>query len=563
MKKISGLLLCLALSILCTARVAAQESWPHAQKVAVKWAHQQNSKLSQKDLRFFAEMASDFKPDAPYALTRQDLPVAEGAKYGIPASTTYNGIEKGPVALSKLTRVEADGKTFFIADYDSDIPFSCSSNIFLLKGTRAQSIGDSQGLRRACDIFRLSPEGPVLFQTGGSDGLWGWGEQLNTLTEDGKLNEVLNVAVQNPNSYIRFKDLEENGHLAVVSRSRLFPPEELMEKLNKTDDYDDVNPFMYEITLWQWDGEKFGKGTRFFQVEGEKVDQKVVQESQDQVYRAVLSNPEVEKYIHKTLDGGKQAALFFEPAEMSMTPAKKGQTEVNVGIKGEEGSPDSLSTTRRFVFDTNQGKLLVSDAVVRSDEKPAQTEGEYNKLVFAEIQADSFFHRYNVMPLTDGLLYKQTGKGLQSSFDRWDVVVEAEKAHGDRYKFNTQTITGLILSPGQKAPSARQMAWASAETGKEHWIRAVFPNPQTFQKVKVYWALDKGEFFKATKVRLILKDEAGQEHEMTGPRDDSDPGMTSWVFEPQTASELILKQDEGGGFSGRPNLMWVGQLWAY
>ena len=562
MKTIIRLLLSPVLFLVSFNWVAAQE-WPHAQKAAEDWAHKQNAKLSEKDLGLFDGIVVDFKPDSPYYLPRNNFHPKDDGQYGIPATTPYAGNEKGPVLLGRLTRVEAEGKTFFIADYDSDIPFSCSSAIYLLEGEKARLLGSSEGLRRACDIFRLSPKGPVLFQTGGNDNLWGWGKEFSVLTKEGKLKQVLKVSVGNPNSYIEFKDLDGNGNLVIVSHSRFFPPDDLREKLEKTDDYDDVDPFMYELTIWRWDGDKFAEGKSYYQVEGEKVEKGTLKEDQLQVYRAVLSDPEVSKYIDETLGEGKQAALFFEPGEMVLIPLEKGQTEVNVGLKEESGSPKSLSTSRRFVFDALQEKLFVSDAVERSDVKQPLTEGEYNKLVLADIQADSFYYRYNVKPLTDGLLYKQTGKGLQSSFDSWDVIVEAEKVEGERYQFKTLTITGLVLTPTGKALSARQSAWASAETEKEHWIKASFSNPQILQKVKIFWALDKGEIYKSKKVKLNLKNSLGQETEISGQRDDSDPGMTIWEFKPVAVSELIIEQAGGDGPPSRPNLMWVGQVWAY
>jgi hypothetical protein len=234
----------------------------------------------------------------------------------------------------------------------------------------------------------------------------------------------------------------------------------------------------------------------------------------------VLTNPQV---IQFTLYMQKHHTSVVTYTENSVEEQKKGKCDIFVG----EDHPDHQVRFGAYSFDWSTNQLTVFD--VDGSPHPA----EYNKCLGAKIKVDSSYPGYSSKPLTDCSFVKK------SNF------------------------------------KARERAWASAESSKDHWIQVVFDKPVTLNKVRLYWAWDKGIFYQSSKVHISYLDTSGHEVDVQNVQStndviekgwktkDSDLQQTQWTFSPVVTKQLTVTQNPGGGNPKRPNLMWISQVWAY
>jgi hypothetical protein len=531
----------------------------HTADICQRWSQEQNTKLSKNIQAYYEEVVSPiFRPDEPTHFEEVQLDLKKAADFGVPSQSVTN-----QVLLTGLYQVDVQGQNLLIAEYEkTNEETNSSTSVYLKKEKGLQYLVGAEG-NTDTEVIQLGPQGPPLIVVGYWYGGVGWGKKYYELKPDGTSVQVLDVSVDEPSSFIVYKDLEGDGNLEVISQGLGYPDDALRDQLEKTDDFDETNANLRQVIIQKWNGTKFVSWGDYFWVDSDVTvsvpqDQQL-DEAHLQIIRAVQSNPLIVDYFNEILDKGKEGVVSFESFHWEAEPLKKDQFDVYVGEKGEERQKASLSAACRFDFFTGSGKLVVT----KSDEKTGQLtteEGEYNRLIFADLTVDSSYPGYDPAPLTDCLFFKQTGKGLEWRQATWDMPDNATK---DGIAMSSDKVLGLILTPDDKPLPARKLAWASSETNQDHWIKAAFLKPKVLQKVKVYWAMDKGLFYKSRKVHLFYKDETGQEKEIIASKTDSDPGMTTWEFKPVTTTEIILRQESGGGAPNRPNVMWVGQIWAY
>lgn len=246
----------------------------------------------------------------------------------------------------------------------------------------------------------------------------------------------------------------------------------------------------------------------------------------------VRTNPE---FIEWELFNSEHNSHLALTVENDVSEQKKGKYEIRVRAqktKTDENDGDGeLGTDQSSIysFDWNTRKLI--EASVRLDNYPE--EAAYNKCLYAKIKADSSSPGYSVNTL----------KGC--SFDKrssWDI---------------------------------KERCWASAETNQDHWIQADFDSPVTLQKIRLYWAWYKKEFYQSKEIQIYYRDESGKDVEIKDYQKTNDVidkecktpesnlQQTQWTFPAVKTSQLTIKQRAGGGNEKRPNRMWINRVWAY
>jgi hypothetical protein len=242
---------------------------------------------------------------------------------------------------------------------------------------------------------------------------------------------------------------------------------------------------------------------------------------EDKAIAVVMSNPQVMDHTTYLIERGGVPTFRIENEKDGWD---KGMFDVYSG----EDTGDMTHRFGSYTFDWN--KRLLTSAPLEGGEDIA---AEYNKLLFSKITVDSSYRGYKAAALLD---YTQTQKGAK----------------------------------------AREIAWASTETSKDHWIRAAFDKKTTLHKVMLYWAWDKGKFYKSEKIQLSYLGPAGREVLIEKPQEtnhvltdenlktqDCDLRQTCWTFPAITTTRLTIRQISGGGNIKRSNLMWVHKVWAY
>ena len=117
-----------------------------------------------------------------------------------------------------------------------------------------------------------------------------------------------------------------------------------------------------------------------------------------------------------------------------------------------------------------------------------------------------------------------------------------------------------VLTDGQVNPDKvhwTDVAWASDDQPKEHWITLRFPKPTTVRQMTVWWAKDEGQLRASATLDLQVP--------------DGDDWRTVAMGEPQGEQTILaapggpltalrLRQPAGGGSRARPNLLWVSEI---
>ncbi|MEI6501099.1 MAG: hypothetical protein WCP21_08735, partial [Armatimonadota bacterium] len=103
-------------------------------------------------------------------------------------------------------------------------------------------------------------------------------------------------------------------------------------------------------------------------------------------------------------------------------------------------------------------------------------------------------------------------------------------------------------------------AWASADSGKAHWIELKFPAPVSIGRASLYWSLDAGVPRTSQEVQLQVPE--GEGWRTVGTLKSSRPVPQSDLKLDQqvTSARFRLLQPEGKGPQTRPGLMWVREV---
>ncbi|MEA3401785.1 MAG: hypothetical protein U9R79_11145 [Armatimonadota bacterium] len=102
-------------------------------------------------------------------------------------------------------------------------------------------------------------------------------------------------------------------------------------------------------------------------------------------------------------------------------------------------------------------------------------------------------------------------------------------------------------------------AWASAESGKDHWVEFAWPEPVDISRVIIYWNVENERVFTGREVIVeVLRDDGWAPVAEAQPQ----PGeaATAIVLSPIHTERLRIMQPAGMGSEHRPNLMWVTEV---
>lgn len=128
--------------------------------------------------------------------------------------------------------------------------------------------------------------------------------------------------------------------------------------------------------------------------------------------------------------------------------------------------------------------------------------------------------------------------------------------------------TPSVLNDGQRNDVSEvgrwaEVAWAAAETEKEHWIELRWHRPVTILQVDIYWAPDRGRYFSSSSLRVEALDVSDDTWHLLWEYTQQPThavARTSATFAPVKATALRLWQPPGGGPKDRPGLMWVSEV---
>lgn len=124
--------------------------------------------------------------------------------------------------------------------------------------------------------------------------------------------------------------------------------------------------------------------------------------------------------------------------------------------------------------------------------------------------------------------------------------------------YGTDTlIDGYRNDPGL---SWDKVAWASAETGADHWVQITFAEKKKVNLVTVFFAMDAGQYKTPRKLSVQIPDGDGWKEIAAG---DVPPQLQDGIeisFAPVITDAVRLVQPSGQGPQDRPDLMWLAEV---
>jgi hypothetical protein len=229
--------------------------------------------------------------------------------------------------------------------------------------------------------------------------------------------------------------------------------------------------------------------------------------SKEEVYKIVQSNPSVIQFFRTVVEKNGHPIMYIENQ-----PTSDGYYEIYVG----ETNKNNNAKFNSFYFYPEMQKLYEYNVI---DDQKMIT--EYNFAILGTISVDSSYPGYKISPLTDSLILTE------------------------KLKWN-------------------EAAWASAEKKLEHYIKINWKCVKKINRVVVYWALDKGEYYISKTINIASQNFKKETIIETDERVDTYFGYTSYDFNrPINTDTLIIKQPVGGGSVKRPNLLWVREICVY
>jgi hypothetical protein len=105
-----------------------------------------------------------------------------------------------------------------------------------------------------------------------------------------------------------------------------------------------------------------------------------------------------------------------------------------------------------------------------------------------------------------------------------------------------------------------KQAWASAETGGEHFLLLTFKDPRRVSRGTVHWSLDAGVPWSSQEVWLQVPEGDGWKTVATLQVHAPEPLSRVALPQPVIADRFRLLQPSGEGPAARPNLMWVREI---
>ena len=105
------------------------------------------------------------------------------------------------------------------------------------------------------------------------------------------------------------------------------------------------------------------------------------------------------------------------------------------------------------------------------------------------------------------------------------------------------------------------VSWASAEQSGPHWIEAALGQPRELKEVTVYWAFFSSTYHTSQKLQVQVHEGDGWRTVYTSPAEGHPVGRcTTFAFPSVKTDRFRIVQADGGGATGRPQLMWVAEV---
>ncbi|MBC2593170.1 endo alpha-1,4 polygalactosaminidase [Ruficoccus amylovorans] len=103
----------------------------------------------------------------------------------------------------------------------------------------------------------------------------------------------------------------------------------------------------------------------------------------------------------------------------------------------------------------------------------------------------------------------------------------------------------------------RHRAWASQETDEDHWLEFILPQPIRADGLAIDWAWDNGTAYAARNFRIEVKPQESEDWVLVSEYSENEQARNAVRFAPVKVAAVRVVQEEGGGSTGRPDLMWV------
>jgi hypothetical protein len=105
--------------------------------------------------------------------------------------------------------------------------------------------------------------GSCFFRVSHISGGSGYGEDFFELKSDGKVKEVLHLDLWH--GQIFFEDVDGDGVAEIVTGKRPYGnPKEFEKIAENRDDYDGINPIIFNYDIYKWDKNKFKKLNTYY-----------------------------------------------------------------------------------------------------------------------------------------------------------------------------------------------------------------------------------------------------------------------------------------------------------
>jgi hypothetical protein len=124
--------------------------------------------------------------------------------------------------------------------------------------------------------------------------------------------------------------------------------------------------------------------------------------------------------------------------------------------------------------------------------------------------------------------------------------------------YSAQPLTDGRVNPQQAHWT--QVAWASEESGRAHWIELRFPQPTPVREVRLWGAADSGTLHVPQQIEAQVSD-GGTWTAIPNQRiERGESGLLTLHLPGTRLGRLRLAQPPHGGSPQRPDLMWITEV---
>lgn len=238
------------------AALAVPSDCPEASRMMAQWNATANSALPPalgarlRDLQKSQEGAAHAALDLPF-IERTDLPGG-----CIPERmAVFEG--ETPTPLARLRSARLGGQELILADYEDpahsriwhDDELRQISVVWIREGAACHEI-----LRSECgpiEVVQFGKDAQPLLTQGSCPGS-SYTQAFYSL-ESGRLSESAQVSSWGDGFWV-YEDLDHDGQLELIVRSRIGEPEDLLTRLRKLGCYEAPGPWEFETSAYRWTG---------------------------------------------------------------------------------------------------------------------------------------------------------------------------------------------------------------------------------------------------------------------------------------------------------------------